>query len=290
MFARIVEVIFPVFALVVLGYLYARKRKPDMQVANRLNTEVFIPALIFGALASKNFELEQYGWLALGAAMVVLGSGLVAWPAARWLGVRKATFVPPMMFSNSGNMGLPLAVLAFGERALPAAVMLFFVENTLHYVLGPRMLNRSAPLSSLFREPVLIAAFLGIAVSALKVSVWGPLLYAIQMTGDVSIPLLLFALGVRLTQSRLSDFRLGVIGGILCPAAGLLFAFLAIQVLPLSGQQASMLILFGALPPAVLNFVFAERYGVEPHRVASLVMMGNLLSLVFVPLALYWVL
>jgi malate permease and related proteins len=290
MIERIVGVVFPIFAIVLVGYLYARYRPTDMRVANRVNTEVFIPALIFGALASKSFELEKYYWLAAGAAFVVLGSGLVAWPLARVFKINVATFVPPMMFTNSGNMGLPLAVLAFGEQALPAAVMLFFVENTLHYLMGPRMLDRNARLSNLVREPILIAAFLGLGVSIFHMNIWPPLLYAIQLAGDVSIPLLLFALGVRLVDSDLSDFRLGVIGGFVCPVSGLILAWVATLVLPLSEQQQAMLILFGALPPAVLNFVFAERYGVEPNKVASLVMVANMMSLIFMPLALYWVL
>ena len=77
----------------------------------------------------------------------MLGSGLVAWPLARLLQVETKTFVPPMMFNNSGNMGLPLAVLAFGEAALPAAVVLFLVENLLHFSLGAWMLDhRAAPV------------------------------------------------------------------------------------------------------------------------------------------------
>lgn len=290
MFERIFGVIFPIFAIVLLGYWYAKRRPVDMTVANKINTDVFIPALIFGALASKSFEFSKYSSLAMGAAVVVLGSGLLAWPISQLIKARPAVFVPPMMFSNSGNMGLPLAILAFGDQALPAAVMLFFVENTLHYLLGPKMLDRSASVDSLVREPVLIAAFAGLAVSALDVTVWQPLLFAIQLAGDVSIPLLLFALGVRLTQSNFTDLKLGLIGGVVGPLAGLLMAMLALQWLPLPAEQQAMLVLFGVLPPAVLNFVFAERYQVEPQQVASIVMIGNLMSLLFVPAALYWVL
>lgn len=290
MFERIVGVIFPIFALVLVGYFYAKRKPTDMAMANKINTDVFIPALIFGALASKSFEIEKYSSLAIGAAAVVLGSGLLAWPVARCLKIRSAVFVPPMMFSNSGNMGLPLALLAFGEQALPAAVMLFFVENTLHYLIGPRMLDRQASLTQLLREPVLVAAFAGIAVSAFKFPIWEPLLFAIKLAGDVSIPLLLFALGVRLTQSDLSSVKLGLIGGAVGPVAGLSIAWLSTLVLNLPPQQEAMLILFGALPPAVLNFVFAERYQVEPQQVASIVMIGNLMSLFFVPMTLYLVL
>src|SRR6185369_766099 len=129
MLLRIVAIIFPVFAIVGVGFFYARRKRPDMAFANQLNMDVFVPALVFAALASKSFDLTAYWPLAAGGLIVVLGSGLLAWPLARLLKVDTRTFLPPMMFNNSGNMGLPLMLLAFGEPALPAAVVLFFVEN-----------------------------------------------------------------------------------------------------------------------------------------------------------------
>lgn len=290
MFLRIVEVIFPVFAVVALGYGYGRAKKPDMAFANQLNMQVFVPALVFAALTSKAFDLQTYSWLAVGALVVVLGSGLLAIPLARLFKVQLKTFVPPVMFNNCGNMGLPLAILAFGEDALPAAVMMFFVSNALHYSLGTWMLSPAAKILTLWKEPVIAASLAGLAVSMLEIEVWPPLYFAIKMTGDVSVPLLLFALGVRLTSADFSDLKVGAIAGALCPVTGLLMAALCIWLLPLPAQHAAMLVVFAALPPAVLNFVFAETYGQEPHRVASTVMVGNLMSLLFVPLALYWVL
>lgn len=290
MWIRIVEVIFPVFAVIALGYGYGRVKKPDMTFANQLNMQVFVPAIIFAALSSKSFEIEHYGVLAVGAFIVVLGSGLLGWPLAKLLGVHHKTLVPPLMFSNSGNMGLPLAILAFGESALPAAVMMFFVSNLSHYSVGTWLLNPRVRLNSLWKEPVILASVLGILVSLLHLEVWPPLHFAIKMTGDVSVPLLLFSLGVRLTSADFSDLKLGVLAGAARPVIGLLLAALCLWLLPLPPEQAAMLVVFASLPPAVLNFVFAETYGQEPQRVASIVMIGNLMSLIFVPLALYWVL
>jgi predicted permease len=283
---RIVAIVFPIFAVVAAGYLYARWRRPDMGFANQLNMDVFVPALVFSALASRPFDIDTYGTLGLAAALVVLGSGLLALPVARLLRVETNTFVPPMMFTNSGNMGLPLMVLAFGEAALPAAVMLFLVENVLHYSLGTWMLDHHARLTTIWRIPVIAAAIAGLAVSLTEIRIWPPALTAVRMLGEVSIPLLLFSLGVRLTDSAFGDLRLGVIGAVFCPLSGVVTAWLAAYVLGIDGMQRDMLIVFGALPPAVLNYVFAERYRQEPQKVASIVMVGNLGSLVAIPLAL----
>ncbi len=290
MLERIVGIVFPIYAVVAVGYAYGRWKKPDMAFANQLNMDIFVPALVFAALAAKSFDIARQVPLLLGAIAVVLGTGLLTWPLARLLGVAGKTFVPPMMFKNSGNMGLPLMVLAFGESALPAAVVLFFAENFLHYSLGTWLLDHRANLWNLWRVPVLVAALAGLAVSLLDFSLWQPLWLAIKLLGDVSIPLLLFSLGVRLTASRHADWRISLAGALASPAAGIAVALLANLALGLSGRDAAMLILFGALPPAVLNYIFAERYRQEPERVASIVLIGNMASLAIIPLTLAWLL
>lgn len=290
MLERIVSIVFPIYAIVAAGFVYGCWKKPDMAFANQLNMDIFVPALVFAALASRSFDIAQNIPLLLGAIAVVLGTGLLAWPVAWLLGVAGNTFVPPMMFKNSGNMGLPLAVLAFGESALPAAVVLFFAENFLHYSLGTWLLDHRAKLWTLWRVPVIAAALAGLAVSLLQFSLWQPLWLSVKLLGDISIPLLLFSLGVRLTDSRHADWKVSIVGALTSPVAGMLVALLANQVLGLTGRDAAMLILFGALPPAVLNYIFAERYHQEPERVASIVLVGNVASLAIIPLTLAWVL
>lgn len=290
MLERILGIVFPVYALIAVGFVYGRRRRPDMALTNQINMDIFVPALVFAALTSKSFELDRHLPLLFGAAAVVLGAGLLSWPVARLLGVAGKTFVPPMMFKNSGNMGLPLAALAFGEEALPAAVVIFLAENFLHYSLGTWLLDHRTRLANLWRVPVIAATLAGLAASLLHVALWPPLWLAIKMLGDVSIPLLLFSLGVRLTDSRHEDWKIGLVAALTSPAAGILVALLANQVLGLVGRDAAMLILFGALPPAVLNYIFAERYRQEPERVASIVLIGNLVALVVIPLVLGWVL
>ena len=287
---RIVSIVFPIFAVMAIGWAYARYRRDcggiDMSFANELNMDVFVPALVISAMVTKSFDPASYRWLALGALIVMLGSGLLAWGLAALLQEQAKTFVPPVMFVNAGNMGLPLMVLAFGEDALPAAVVLFFVENTLHYTLGTWLLDHRARWWNLWRNPVIAASLVGITLSLMKIELWQPLYQAIKLLGEVAVPLLLFSLGVRLAVSSFPDWKIGMIGAIVSPLLGMALAALCIPVLGLSGRDAAMLLIFGALPPAVLNFVFAERYRQEPAKVASMVMLGNLCALLFIPLAL----
>ena len=287
---RILEIIFPLLAIAGIGYLYGRRHRPEMDVANQLNMEIFVPALIFSALSSRNFDMQTYGPVAFAAFVVVLGSGLLAWPFVRASGAAVKTLIPPLMFSNAGNMGLPLMLLAFGEEGLPAGLVVFLVENFLHFTVGIYILDHRANLAAVFRQPMIIAGFLGIAVSFSGVHLNPTLALPIEMLGRVSIPLMLFSLGVRLSRADLGEWRIGLAAAVAAPVTGVALAMAVVPLLGLEGKLAGVVILFGALPPAVLNYILSEKYRQEPARVASIVILGNLFALVSIPMTLAYVL
>jgi predicted permease len=288
--SQVISIIFPIFAIVLAGFLYARYRGTDMVAANRLNIEIFTPALIFSILSSEGFDLVQYADLAIGTAIVVLGTGLLVWPLTRLFNWPLPVFLPPMMFNNSGNMGLPLALFAFGEKALPAAMIMFLVENTLHFSVGNGIVTKSFSPLKLLRMPMLVATFAGIAVSMTQFPIWSPLAKSIDLLGEICIPLMLFSLGVRMTGVNLKDWQIGLTGAVLGPAVSVAIAVAILPWLNLSELETAQLIVFAALPPAVLNYLVAERYDIDPPRVAAIVLLGNLASVLVIPLALLWVL
>lgn len=286
MLAQVLATLLPVFLIAGCGTLYGYFRTPDIRGLNTLNMELFVPLLVFAVLADGQAPLEEYAGLAVAAAIVVLGSGLLLWPLTRWLHLDPKTFLPPMMFNNSGNMGIPLLVLAFGEAALPAAVVVFIVEMLLHFSVGLYMLNPRMTMWRLLQMPIVLASVAGLAVNLSGIALPGWLLEAMHMLGGICIPLLLFALGVRMLEVDFGDWKTGVLGAALSPLSGLVIAAPLIWLFDLSGLQATTLWVFGALPPAVLNYLVAEQYRQEPHKVASLVLIGNLGSLAVMPIVL----
>lgn len=286
MTSQILATLLPVFLIAGCGALYGKYRTPDIQGLNQLNMELLVPMLVFAVLADKQAPLQEYAGLALSAVVVVLGSGAILYPLARALKLNMKTFLPPMMFNNSGNMGLPLIVLAFGEAALPAAIVLFVVEMLLHFSVGLHMLDPHTSALRRLRQPVVFASIAGLTVNFSGVALPGWLLETLTMLGEVSIPLMVFALGVRMLEVDFSAWKLGLLGAIACPASGLILAWPMMAILDLPGIQIASLWVFAALPPAVLNYMLAEQYHQEPHKVAALVLIGNLGSLIVMPLVL----
>ncbi len=286
MLERILGIILPVFLVVLVGYLYARRVKPDMTIVNRISMTILAPALIFSALASKDFNVGENLPLMLASVGVVLGSGLLAWPFAKLLHADYRTFAPPMMFNNCGNMGLPLAVLAFDQTGFSAMVALFTISNLLHFTLGAWMIDHHARFGNLLRNPMVWSTFLGFGFAVVHPPLPEWTSVGIKMVSDALIPMMLLSLGVRLYEVRWDDWHLGVVGGLVCPLTGIAMAALLSPLLDLDHQQQGLLILFGCLPPAVLNFMVAEQFKQEPAKVASIVLIGNVLSIIFIPIGL----
>lgn len=283
---RIAQVIIPVFLIVAVGWAYGRRTRPDLTTFNRIVLDVLSPLLVYTALAAKEFRWQDHVVLLGGGAVLILLTGLVAWGVARVAHTQARSLVPVVMFTNCGNMGLPLALLAFGPQNFGAAVALFSISNLIHFSLGARITSAHARTRDLLLSPLMVATALGFA-SAL--SGWRPpdvLFTGMRLLGEAMLPLMLFALGVRLTLLRREDVPRGLLGAFARPLIGLAVALPLAWALQLEGNARAQLVLFSALPPAVMQFLLAERYRQEPERVAAMILLGNALAVVFVPLGL----
>ena len=278
-FQRIASIIFPVLLMVAVGYAYARLRgeviRKEMAAVNRYSAELLCPLLLFSALASKDFDLAVNLPLMLAGGLISLGSGLLAWPVARLFGYDVRTFVPPMIYNNCGNMGIPLAILAFGPSGLSEAAAMFMAGSLVYFTVGIRILEsgrhstRSATLA-MFKSPMMLSMMAGMTFAALKLRLPAELMQALRML-DVNF----------------RSWRIGLAGALVCPLAGLAVALVLDQTLTLTAVQRGQMYLFASLPPAVFSFIVAESYRQEPDKVAGIVMLGNLAALGFVPLGLW---
>jgi hypothetical protein len=257
-----------------------------MTLFNRIALEVCTPLLTYSALASRQFDIAQHIPLLVGGTLIILGAGLVAWPLALAARQSPRTLVPVVMFNNCGNMGIPLALLAFGPQQMGAAVALYSISNLIHFSIGARITSAGARTRDLLLSPMMLATVLGFASAMTEVRPPQVLLTGMKMLGDASLPMMLFALGARLCSVELRSLQSGVLGALARPLIGMALAWPLVYLLDLEGTARAQLLLFAALPPAVLQFMLAERFEQEPEKVAAMVMLGNILALVFVPLGL----
>ena len=287
---RILEIVLPVLAIIVFGYVLGRAWKPDMRVMNRFNLDVFGPFLVLAYLSDKGVDLVSLWPLSVAAILIVLGSGVIAYPFAKLSGSDPRTFVPPMMFNNCGNMGLPLALFAFGAPGVAGMVALFTTSNLLHFTLGQFIVNKHADVKFLLKSPMVWASVAGASLGLTGTHLPDVVHTPIKLIGDCTIPLMLISLGVRMNDVHWRDVPTALLAAVICPLSGLAVAWLIHGWLPMTKEQIGLVFLFGSLPPAVLNFLVADYYKQEPAKVASIVLVGNIASVIFIPIGLLFAL
>ena len=287
MFQKIIEITLPIFLIAWLGFAYSRRVKPDLGGANQLIVDLALPVLIFSSLASKSFEpLSAAIFTSASVALIVL-SGLLAWPLVRFSGASAKAFLPCVMFTNVGPIGIPLIALAYGPESLPLSIVLLVISNILHFTLGAVVMSGRVEWRMVYANPLIGATVLGLWVSHMQWAIPTPIQTALTMMGNVLVPMMLLSLGSRLASSQLHDVRVGVKVSILTFVVRLAVVMLLTQLLPLTAIERGALILFACLPPAVFNFMLADKFHIEPQKVASAVVLGHAFSMVFLPLGIW---
>lgn len=287
MIKQILSITLPIFSIVLVGFIYGRVKKPNMTGANQVIIDLALPCLIFTSLSAKQFELTSASLFVLSATIVVIFSGLLIWPLAKYSGTGAKALLPSVMFGNVGPIGIPITVLAFGPEGLAPAILILVFSNILHFSVGVGIMSGRVDAKLIYASPLVWATILGILFSYLRLSLPDWVGISVSMIGTILVPLMLLSLGTRLADSKIEHLKVGAIGSILSIISRLLVTYIVLMLVPLEPIQKGALILFAGLPPAVFNYMFADRYKQEPDKVASIVIVGHLLSLLVLPLVLW---
>lgn len=162
MIYQVLNILFPVLLTSSIGFFYAKFQKISMEIPNKINLDVFIPVLIFYAISEKLPSIKVLGYFSIGAIIVVLGSGLILYPFMKYFGFNSKSFLPTMMFNNSINLGLPLALFAFGEEAMAMFIALSLVQVIGQFTIAVYMYGGNIKIIDLFKNPVIIATIFGL--------------------------------------------------------------------------------------------------------------------------------
>ncbi len=288
---EVLQIIAPVIILAGVGFGWAWLGfEYKVQFVTRLTMNLSVPALIFTALIKTEIDPEALRITALAAALAYIGVALVLAVFLRLAGYNMRTFLAPLVFGNTGNLGLPLAFFAFGQAGFDFAVVVFAVMAFLSFTIGVWIVSGSASPLSAIKQPIVWATVLG---SLFLANGWGLPEWSVntlELLGQIAIPLMLITLGVAITRLKpaslgrafwLSFLKLGVC--VVVPAGVGLW-------LGLPKVAFAALVVQVATPVAVTSYMLAEKYAADAGEVAGLVVVSTLLSVLAIPLILAFVL
>ncbi len=207
---------------------------------------------------------------------------------SKFFGLSYKEWVPPQMFRNSGNLAIPLFGFTFGESALEAAVLIFVISSAVHIPTAPLLLqgNVKASLKELIKMPVMLAALSALVINLSEITLWQPILEAAKLLGNASVPIMLVSLGVQLTYTNRKSVPVGLSASVISLVTGAIAFGIIYFIVPLTTRELQMMVIYCMLPPAVMNYLYAEKYNVAPFNVAAMVLVGNFLSIFTLPLLL----
>jgi len=282
----LLSVVAPVFAVALVGYVYAGRKRLDLAGITDLILYVSAPALIFSSLVKHELEAEQILRVGGGAIFICLSAFAGIYLLLRIRGQGAPGLHLAAMIPNTGNLGLPLAFFAFHDEGLALAVVVFVAVTLLHYSAGIMVLTGSIHPGPMLRMPLFHAAVLGLACALLDLHPPGAFLGFLEILGDATIPLMLLSLGARMRSVRLSSPMRPALVATLRILPAFLAAWAWTWFFGLEGPARGVVLVTGVLPSAVMNFALAEKYKQQGDEVAAVILLGTLLSVLAIPLVL----
>lgn len=288
MLMQMVNIIGPIIMITIIGFVLGRSQV-GLQARTLSNVVILVatPALVFSTLTSMHVDLETIGQMAEAALLCLAIAGGLAAAALLISGTSVRSFLPCLMLPNSGNMGLPLVVLAFGPESARLGISFFFVVALIQYSVGVSISSGSMRIGELAKQPLIYSVLLVLLVTGLKLPVPQVILQTTEMLGGMMIPSMLILLGTSLASLKVSDLRQSVVVAVGRLLIGVFAGVAVIYLLDLKGQTAGIVFLMATMPTAIVTYVFAERYQQSPNRVAGAVVMSTLLTFLCLPV-LVW--
>ena len=291
MLLDILDITVPVLLILGLGSaLYILKIHFDSKTIGILIIKIATPCLTFTTLVKTDFTLAELSQSGLAALLVMALVAAFSFPFIRFQGDRLGPYMSCLLHPNSGNLPLPLCLLAFGEAGLALAFPYFVVISVSQNTFGYAMIAGTLKWKELLFHPIVVSVTAALIVKIADVPIPEMILTTTSYLGYTAIPLPLLLLGYALPQISAGNLKKGIIYAFARLLLGSLAGLSAIYVLGLSGMIAGVVMIMACMPVALLNFIIAVERDVEPDTIGGMVIISSLMMITLIPVLVWLVL
>lgn len=284
----IVDILAPITLITLIGYILGKSSVGlHSRTLGNLVILVATPALVFSTIVSSRADDRAMGQMSVAAILCIAIAGVMALGLLKIFKGPARSYLPSLMLPNSGNMGLPLAVLTFGEEGTRLGVAYFVVVALFQNSVGLTISSGTLRLRELAKQPLLYVVALIIVVLVTGLHVPKVIMITSEILGGMMIPAMLILLGMSLATLKVTDLRPAFAIAFGRLGIGILAGLLVIQILGLTGVAAGVVFLLATMPSAIVTYVFAERYQQSPTRVAGAVVVSTVLTFLCLPVLIW---
>ena len=251
-----------------------------------LVTLVGTPCLVIDNLTSSGLSPAALGQIALACVLCHAASLAAGYLFVHAMGEPVSVFLPALAFPNSGNMGLPLGLFAFGETGLALAIAWYATASLMQFTVGQAIAAGGMNPRALLRLPVVWAIVVAIGLAASGIELPRVAGSALHILGGLMVPLMLLSLGYSLASLKIASLGRATMFSLARLFGGFAIGWAVATLFGLEGAARGVVVAQSSMPSAVFNYMFAERYNNQPEEVAGVVVISTFLSVPLLPLFL----
>ncbi len=290
---KLFEVLFPVFFVVGIGYYLGKKNpKLDTTFITNFGANIGSPAIVFYSVTTTGLTFDIFKSYFAYYLLAIIGFAIVGLIFLFILKKDPITELPPFILPNTGNMGLPICLFAYGSEGLGVAGAISSLIILFHFTLGVFLASKNFNFNVISKSPSFYAVLISVLFLYFKIEVPNFIVNTTMLLTYATIFLILMSLGIALTRLKVFSFNKALISSVARVIIGPIVGFIIIRTFNLSGIAAGVLLIQCSMPSAVLNYLVGSMYSPKKvvDNIASMIVVSTVLSFITIPIVVYYAL
>ena len=289
-YIKLFEVLFPVFFIVSIGYFLGKKNPNlDTSFITNYSANFGTPALIIFAVMTSGLSYTMFAdffvyWLIAMFFFALVGILFLVLMKKDYL-----RELPPFILPNTGNMGIPICLFAYGTSGMGIAAAISAVIVLLHFTLNVFLASRKFDILVIIKSPSFYAILVTVIFLYFELEMPTFVINTVMLLGYAMIVMILMSLGIALTQLKVFSLKNSIITSIGRVIFGPIIGYLIIKTFNLSGFAAGVLLIQSSMPSAILTYLIASMYSPKKvvDNIASTVVVSTVMSIFTVPIIVF---
>ncbi len=291
LYLKLIDVIIPVYIIIGIGY-YIGKKDPQFNTnfITNFTAKIGSPAMIFYTITTTGITINIFMEYFIYALILIGAFSLIG---ILFLALLKKDFIselPPLILPNTGNIGIPICLFAYGADGLGVASAIASVILLLHFTLNIFLAKKSFSLGVLIKSMPFYGILISILFLYFEWEVPGYLENTTFLLTYATIFLVLMSLGIALTKLKIKSWLHASILGAVRVIVGPIIGYSMIKFLGLNGFAAGVLLIQSAMPSAILTFLVGSMYSPKKvvDNISSVIVSSTIMSFITIPIVVFY--
>jgi len=290
LYIKLFEVLFPVFFIVGIGYFLGKKKSDiDTTFITNYSSNFGAPALFLFAITSSGVTYSLFSEYFIYSVIALTCFAITGVIFLFFMKKDIARELAPFFLPNTGNMGIPICLFAYGSLGMGVAAAISSLVILLHFTVNIFLASKKFDIKIIFKSPSTYAVIIAVAFLYFDLEMPKFVLNTVMLLGYAMIVLILMSLGVSLTQMKVFSIKTSLISSIARVIVGPIIGFILIKIFNLSGYAAGVLLIQSSMPSAILTYLIASMYSPKEivDNISSMIVVSTLMSLITIPIVVF---